>query len=613
MRYNVANRSNLDRIENLLEELLLMRGVEDPSGFLHLTPDILIDPFSFRNMNEAVDLLYKHINNGKVHIIIDSDTDGITSASAIYGYITRYNGIECTYDAHTAKQHGMYEAITNRIPEGTTLLVIPDAGSDDKSLLWITNAMMSGMDVLVLDHHEIGEAWEKVNGIKDDGNNVAVLINNQDGSYGNTTLSGVGVVFKFLMAFDEVYPSDNVEAMDFLGLTALGIISDLMDCRNHETRFIINSGLKYMADDSELLQTIIENNSYAIKDKLTISSVGWNVAPYLNACFRQGTRDDKLMMFEAMCGIGADRTFTHIPSRKTENNPNKEPIEESLAQHVARFLAKLKREQDKQKKESSQVLVDKIEGSSLKDEKIIIMDTTDIINPTHTGITANELAKKYQRPVLLLTSYNDTDFGGSGRNYDKFEIDNLNEFVEASGIAKAQGHAQAFGISIPKNKVDEFRQYCNEKLANVDIRPVFHVDFEIPLARLKERHILQVGAWQDMWGGKGMDAPLFAITGIQIDSAEIKMIKRLMKFETIINGQTITFIRPRTSDEFYKMVVHETDAKRIGRSGESGNKKLDITVIGKFIINEFNGKSYPQIEIVEMSSEIAKGGRKRRL
>lgn len=174
-------------------------------------------------------------------------------------------------------------------------------------------------------------------------------------------------------------------------------------------------------------------------------------------------------------------------------------------------------------------------------------------------------------------------------------------------------HKNSFGIRIRKDRVNEFIEYCNKQLANVDTRPIFHVDFEIPIARLREKHILQVGQWQDFWGGKGMNAPLFAITGIQIDSADVKLMKNLMKFEIEQNGQTLTFIRKFTSNDLYKEIIHETESRGISRGGDCGNKKLDITIIGKFTINEWNKRSFPQIEIIEIESEISKGKRKRRL
>jgi single-stranded DNA-specific DHH superfamily exonuclease len=68
-----------------------------------------------------------------------------------------------------------------------------------------------------------------------------------------------------------------------------------------------------------------------------------------------------------------------------------------------------------------------------------------------TGLIANQLMAKYQRPVLLLNKVNNTEtdidengntvvtghyvsWEGSGRGYDKSKFDNLREFLKDSGM-----------------------------------------------------------------------------------------------------------------------------------------------------------------------------------
>ena len=110
-----------------------------------------------------------------------------------------------------------------------------------------------------------------------------------------------------------------------------------------------------------------------------------------------------------------------------------------------------------------------------------------------------------------------------------------------------------------------------------------------------------------------MDTPKFAITGIQIDSADIKMNKTFMKFEIEQNGQTLVFVKKFVSQDEYNKITHNTHSSRCGRGDTIGNKKLDVTLIGKFIINKWNEKEFPQIEITEIDTEISKGTKRRRL
>ena len=149
----------------------------------------------------------------------------------------------------------------------------------------------------------------------------------------------------------------------------------------------------------------------------------------------------------------------------------------------------------------------------------------------------------------------------------------------------------------------------------IDTEPTWHVDFEFDIAKLKEQHIIRVGKFENSWGGKSMEEPLFAITGIQIETGDIQRLGAkgtMLKFTTNINGQEISFIRPFTGEDKYKEFICENKTTR-GISRDSvGNKKIDVTIIGKFKINEFAGKQFAQVEIVEFETKIATNRSRRR-
>ena len=76
-----------------------------------------------------------------------------------------------------------------------------------------------------------------------------------------------------------------------------------------------------------------------------------------------------------------------------------------------------------------------IESEGLAEEKIIMMDVTDILAQSHTGLVANKLASQFKRPVILLRDKknDETSYGGSGRNYSRFAVGDLNGFLTATG------------------------------------------------------------------------------------------------------------------------------------------------------------------------------------
>ena len=116
LRYLIRSNKNIDRLEgdNLLVELLKLRGIENVNEYLNLSPQVLCDTNDFRGIEEAIELFHKHIiNESRIHIIIDSDVDGLTSASTMWGYVSKASNIYPTYDTHDRKQHGLYKDIAD--------------------------------------------------------------------------------------------------------------------------------------------------------------------------------------------------------------------------------------------------------------------------------------------------------------------------------------------------------------------------------------------------------------------------------------------------------------------------------------------------------------------
>ena len=162
-------------------------------------------------------------------------------------------------------------------------------------------------------------------------------------------------------------------------------------------------------------------------------------------------------------------------------------------------------------------------------------------------------------------------------------------------------HDNAFGFSLPKNNVETLRAQINEKLKDVVIEDVYHVDYEIAAGRLKEKHIKQVGQWKNMWANT-LPEPTFAITDIYVSSEDIKLLgekKNIIKFEIMRGDNRITFIKRFASEALYNEIIHRT-----AHGISSGNKRLKLTVIGKFSINKYNDNEYPQVEIVDILSEV---------
>jgi single-stranded-DNA-specific exonuclease len=570
--------------ENLLQTLLINRDVSEPDRLLNLSDKEIHDGMLLKNMKQGLELLHKHINdNSVIHIIVDSDNDGISSAGIIYLYIKDIKpNIKITYSLHKGKEHGI---ILGEITEYKyNLLIVPDAGTDN--IEESKTLSDKGIDILVLDHHDIE---------KD--NSYATVINCKDGQYPNNTLSGAGIVYKFIKEYDKKY---NIKYADrYLDLLALGCIGDVVDLRNFETRCLVLKGIENFAKYNEFLQALVNQQEYSLQGAITIKGIGWYIVPLLNAVIRVGEPEDKINVFRAL--IGEQEDIEYQPRRKKKDDPLP-PIEiHSLQQTMARICVNLKSKQDRLVKKGVEELNEKITSQGLDNNKILIVDVTNELDSTFTGLVANKLSNDYKRPSILLRKKKDAKdgvnlYGGSCRNYNLFPIINFKDFLnELNTFNSLAGHGNAFGFEIKEENITVTQEKANKALDKVKIEDVYKVDYEIPIGRLKNRHIEQVGKWNDLWGNQ-LDEPLFAITDIYISTDKIKLIgskQNIIKFE----ANNITFIKKYANEDIYNSMILKK-SKGLNRK-HVDRVKMDI--VGKFVINTWEDKEYPQIEIVDFN------------
>ena len=593
MKYKVINNGyDFINENNLLNELLKRRGVGNPEKLLNLNEKVILNGMTLKNMQEGIDLLMKHIKSEtKIHIIIDCDTDGFTSAAYTYLYLKDIvkiinKNINITYSLHNKKQHGI---ILEEL-EGYEfdLLIVPDAGSNDVEQC--KNLKSKGKEILILDHHNIEIP-----------NPYAIVINCQDGQYGNNTLSGVGVVHKFFKQMDKELNCNFAD--QYLNYVAIGMVADDMDLRNLETRYYVLEGLKQINnkknDENDLIMEIMKKNKI---EKLSITDIGWNIAPLLNAVTRVGEMKEKIDTFRALIGEKENREYQ--PRRKVKTDPKPNIEIQTLQKSMVRELTNIKSRQDRMVKKGVDALKEKITSNNIDKNKIIIIDGTEDLESTFTGLVANKLVSYYKRPAIVLKSRSDNTYGGSGRNYELSELESLQKFLLDLNLFNfVSGHDNAFGFGIKRDKIDELIKVTNSRLKDTKIEDCYFVDYEIPVGRLKDRHIKQVGEWREIWGNT-LNEPLFAITDIYMCTDDINIIgdkKNVIKFNKKIGGTDISFIKFYANEEVLNKLICK---KSVGINKKVNRVKLDI--IGKFKINEWNGKSYGQIEIVDFNSCEAK-------
>ncbi len=557
--------------ENLtpIEQIFYNRGIEpnDINHYLHPTKEDILDPLLLENMREGAQLLVSHLYNlDEIFIQVDADVDGYTSAACLLNYLNKIApGIvqnKITYRIHEGKQHGI---LLDTIPANTKLVIIPDAGSDQveehKAL------KEQGIDILVLDHHIITKP-----------SNYACIINNQL-SYPNKTLSGVGVVYKLCQYLDSLLNTNY--SNDLIDLVAVGIVSDMVDLRNFETRELINLGVLNIKNP--FLSAFVQEQEYSLKGELTPFGISFYIAPYINATIRVGTQSEKKLLFESMLEFKA---YDQVPSTKRGCKGQYE----TKIEQACRNCKNIKSRQTKTRDTSLEIIEKIIERDNLLDSPIIIIQLDNPVDENLTGLMANQIMGQYMRPVLLLNKClvdGKIYWRGSGRNSTYSKLKDLRKFLEDSGYTEySAGHEQAFGISISEENFDNFKKYITDKLKDFDFSNYYRVDFIWRASEIDKQifTILEIGKLNSLWG-QGLPEPKIAIENINVNRDNLILMSPDKKPTLKITlSNNLSLIKFGSSQEEYEKLYSDLGC-------------VTINIVGTCNLNVWNGNINPQIFI----------------
>lgn len=570
MKFELINKIIYDNVQ---DQILYNRGISDSHHYLNTTDKDIYDPKLLDNIHQGVKLLMSHIGrNNKIYLLVDPDCDGMTSSALFLNYLhslfPNYIENNVIYDFPQGKEHGIKP---ERVPEGVGLVVLIDSSSNTYDEHKILHDR--GIDVLVLDHHEAPKVSE-----------YACVINNQLCEYPTKFLSGVGIAYKFCSYIDTVNNS-NI-ANNFLDLVALGCIADVMNLReNYEIWHLVSKGLKQI--NNPFFSTMVERQSFFLGDFISPYGIAFYIAPYVNATIRVGTQDEKKLLFESMLDYRGNEL---IPSTKRGCKGQ----EETKVAQACRNCLNIKKKQTKARDDGLEIINAVIENENLLENKVLVVKIKKDYNisKTLTGLIANQIMSEYGRPVLLLNEHYEEDglhWAGSARVPQRFPIENFREYLENSKLVDyAEGHASAFGISIPDYKLNDFIKYLNNSLKDVDFSPVYLVDFIWDNFNFNKNDIIKIAELDNIWS-QDSEFPLIAIEGIKIQKDNIQLMspdsKPTIKIK-LPNGTEL--IKFKSSYDEYKTLCSDLGC-------------VTINIVGKAEINIWNGNINPQIIIQDYS------------
>lgn len=442
-----ARKLRKSGLSPLLAQIMASRGVteETLSGFTNpKIKELLPHPMSFLGMEEASDRLVAAIlGQEKIGIWSDYDADGATSA-AILGSFLRMCGIsdfdlripDRIHEGYGPNTKGLLEMKTS----GCDLVCILDAGTTAFEPL--EAAHQAGLDVIVIDHHAAEPDLPAA---------IAVVNPNRcDQPKGQGHLCAAGMTFIFAIAvtmklnerraFDgkDGRPSSRPDIWSLLDLVALGTVCDVVPLIGVNRAFVYR-GLPLLKERKRLgIAALAE--AAEIKGDITEKECGWILGPRINAGGRIGTSDSGAALLLENC---EERAKERAAALNALNAQRKGLDGSTTEAAIAQFS-------------------DRIPGV---DREIAIA----VVEESHegvVGISAARLREAVDAPAIVLSRAHDGHLKGSARSVPGFDIGEALIAARQAGILiKGGGHGMAGGMTISEDRLTEFREFMNARIA----------------------------------------------------------------------------------------------------------------------------------------------------
>jgi len=492
-------------VGSVTARVLWARGLKETAAArLFLNPSIadLHDPLRMLGMPEAVRRIQQAIAAGqKILIYGDYDVDGTTSVVVLKKAIELAGGTAMFHVPDRFKEgYGMRaEQVERAAAEGISLIISVDTGIRAGEV--VRRAAALGIDVIVTDHHlpeaELPPA-------------LAVLNPNQPGcQYPEKNLCGVGVTFKLAQGLLRTldWPADKLARIlkSFLKLVAIGTVADVVPLTG-ENRIIVRHGLEGLhVVKNTGLRALLKVAGISEGVAPSAGQVSFQVAPRINAAGRMATATDVIELLLT--------------------------TDDARAQALAEQLDALNTDRQRTEAEIVRLILEECVRVPVTGDHAALVFDGQGWHRGVLGIVASRLVERFHRPAFVLgTTAEDGLAQGSGRSIAAFH---LLEALEAMPelFTKFGGHFHAAGLTMPSNRVDEFRNrlntYAATRLSSDDFIPSLLIDTEVELQEIAPQAMEALSLHPF---GIGNPRPLFVMRDVEIVGQPVWMKEKHVRF-----------------------------------------------------------------------------------
>lgn len=530
-----------------LRQILFNRGIQDGVQAIRYLEGRFEpgDPFLLADMHEAVDrLVFALDKREKIAVYGDFDVDGVTATVLMVEVLQSLGGLVEAYIPNRFDEgYGLnVDALENLAARGVQVVLTVDCGI--RSLQEAKRADELGIDLIISDHHHPGAGLPEAYAV--------ICPKRPDDEYPDKNLAGVGLAYKIAQAVVSRRPGAGLAAENWLDLVALGTIADMVPLAG-ENRLMVRKGLHMLRLGQRLGVVSLANAAGLNLQRLNATDVGFGLAPRLNAAGRLESAQAAFNLLAAtdlqQAGLLAQKLDDHNRERQQQTRDMQRQAEQQLLE---------------------------------AEEEYILFTLDPNFNPGVVGLVAARLTETYYRPAVVGT-WLDGVIRASCRSIDEFHITQaLDECRDL--MVRYGGHALAAGFTVREEHLGELRERLSkiawDQLSKYDLRPVIHIDMELPLKDLQPDLL----DWLEMLQptGQGNPDPIFCTRNLEIrypktvgaDKSHLKM--------SVTDGK----------------LVFDCIAFRFGHLLNILPKKVDIAYY--FEKNVYNGRENLQLRVIDI-------------
>ncbi len=463
----------------LASMVLASRGIRTPreAQSLLCCDCPLPDPYLMTDMAQAAGRVALAMTGGeKIAVFGDYDVDGITATCLLTSFLRKHGADVVSYiPGRLEEGYGLNPiAIQQLHEEGVRLIITVDCGIT--ALQEAELCREKGIDLVITDHHECKDTLPQA---------VAVVDPHRpDGGYPHKNLSGVGVAFKLASA---LCGSQEDVLRDYADMVCLGTVADVMPLQG-ENRVFVSRGLQSLANTHRPGIAALMAESGCDPKSISASSIGFILAPRINAAGRMGRIELAVELF-----------LTDDPVR---------------ARELAKGLCELNRQRQSVESDIYTQAVSMLPQSKPVDAVVLADESW---HQGVVGIVASRIAEEYACPAFLICL--DGDHGkASSRSYGGFNL--FSSLTTLSGLLESYGgHELAAGFTITRGNIPEFRRQISLLASGYyqddGPRTQLDVDCAVPAELLTIRSIESLGILEPC--GNGCPRPTLMVKNLTVD------------------------------------------------------------------------------------------------